>query len=286
VRVIRAFARAVVVSAVALSVSFAGVGPARAFCRTMTTGTPPGYNPVTSGCWDQGRPLAWTAGHIPYQVAVSASKKVSLADATRVARLAFETWNHAACQGAAPPAVQMYDGGPISAEAAASDCGLVACGSDTQDPHHVIVFDDDQWPHNDPYNTLALTTVTYDIGSAEIFDADIEVNSHQHAVTADEPPVPGTFDLQAILTHEAGHFLGMAHTPDSRAIMYAQYQPGAIQLTQDDLDAVCSTYPPPPSAGCSCASGAGQSGWWAMALGVGALVLATVRKRRRRALSR
>jgi hypothetical protein len=121
---------------------------------------------------------------------------------------------------------------------------------------------------------LALTTVTYGVNSAEIYDADIEINTAQHTLSAQEPPPAGAFDLQAVLTHEAGHFYGLAHAPGSGAIMFAFYKPGAISLTQDDVDGVCSIYPQqPPSPGCACA----LPGWAPRGgFGVAAALLALV----------
>jgi hypothetical protein len=187
-------------------------------------------------------PVAWTAGRVPYSLAANASRQVTLEDATRVAHLAFDAWNNAPCE-AGVPNVQAYDNGPVSAEAAATDCGLVSCDSTYHDPQHVIVFRDEVWPHNDSANTLAITTVTYGIDSAEIFDADIEVNSATYQLTLEDPPPFNTYNLQAILTHEAGHFFGLAHATDTDSIMYAFYKARALALTQDDMDGVCDIYP-------------------------------------------
>jgi hypothetical protein len=225
-------------------------GDARAYCRTTTSQIPSGYDPSRYGCWLEGNPVAWTAGRVPYVLSSSASRQISLADARRVAQVAFDAWNRAPCTGGYPN-VQAFDNGTISPDAAATDCGLEQCAPTVHDPVHTIVFRDDMWPHNDPANTLALTTVTFGVDSAEIFDADIEINSAQHTLSPYEPPPPGTFDLQAILTHEAGHFFGLAHATGPTAIMFAFYKPGAVALTQDDIDGVCSIYPP-QSPGCGC----------------------------------
>ena len=53
--------------------------------------------------------------------------------------------------------------------------------------YHLIVFRDDGWAYDDPSNTLALTTVTYGIDSAVLFDAEIEINSHDHTLTTSSP---------------------------------------------------------------------------------------------------
>ena len=247
------------VCAAAGAISLMHVGVAGAFCRTTTVHEPVPYNPVESGCWTEGKPLAWAAGaHVPYSLSASASKQISSTDATRIAALAFAAWNSAECGDAGEgvlPNVEAYDNGPVSAEAAADDCGIVPCDSSVHDPIHFIVFDDSTWPFNDPNNTLALTTVTYGVDSGDIVDADIQINSFGHKMTAQEPPPTGFYDLQAILTHEAGHFLGLAHATSSAPIMFAQYQPGATTLTADDREGICAIYPPSPpsssSSGCS-----------------------------------
>jgi MYXO-CTERM domain-containing protein len=275
--------RVLVVTAVGLAVLAAPLGIARAFCRTTTVHQPIPYDPVASGCWTQGTPLAWPAGKsVAYSLSAGASTQVSLADATRVADLAFGTWNTTQCASGQPPSVQAYDDGPVSVEAAADDCGLVQCDPTVHDPLHVIVFDDTMWPHNDPNSTLALTTVTYGVDSGQIYDADMEVNTSQHTITAAEPPPPGAYDLQAILTHEAGHFFGLAHATSTAPIMFAQYQPGAITLTTDDVDGICSMYPPISKSGCACTAMPSGGDAWAFGAGAGLVVLLGARRRRRR----
>jgi hypothetical protein len=280
--------RKVVAGVVLVGVVAVPAGLARAYCRTTTMHEPVPYDPVASGCWTQGTPLAWQAGaDIGYSLSKAASDQLSLADATRVADAAFDTWNTVECPGSVALNVQAYDEGPVSEEAAADDCGLVPCDPTYHDPQHVIVFDDVAWPHDDPNNTLALTTVTYGVDDGRIFDADIEVNTAQHTITAAEPPPDGSYDLQAILTHEAGHFFGLAHATETTPIMYAQYQPGAIALTSDDVAGVCAIYPPfPKHSNCAAApAGDAGEGAWA-ATGAIALVALTAGLRRRRRVTR
>ena len=56
-------------------------------------------------------------------------------------------------------------------------------------------------------------------------------------------PVPaGGYNFASIVTHETGHFLGMAHSGDPYAVMYSQYRPGTTSLrylTQDDVSGIC-----------------------------------------------
>jgi hypothetical protein len=220
--------------------------PAQAFCRTTTSQVTPGYNPAVSGCWPEGTPLAWHASRVPIGVISAASSQVSLADATRAEDLAFGAWNDVMCSGGSP-SIQAYDDGPIAQ--APGGCS----SSDKCDPtvYDYVVFDDAGWPHDDPSNALGLTTVTFGVDDGRIFAAYTEINSAQKTLTLQEPPPPGStaYDLQAILTHEAGHFFGLSHATDETAIMYAFYQPGKINLTADDAAGLCSIYPPSSQSG-------------------------------------
>jgi hypothetical protein len=201
-----------------------------------------------------------------------ASAQVSLADATAIAHLAFAAWAGTSDAGTGPlcaggnPNVQAYDNGPVAPSVAATDCGLTgACADTVHDTTHLIIFRDTAWDHAaDPVNTLALTTVTYGVITGTIYDADTEINTFAHMVTTEEPPPASgypanTYDLQAILTHEAGHFLGLAHSVDTSAIMYAFYRPGSIDLTPDDVAGICTIYPPLPAVRGSCAFAPGGS---------------------------
>ncbi len=219
---------------------------------------------------------------------MTASKHLSLADATHIADLAFSTWNRVTCNGKLI-GIETYDDGPIPvpvSEGGDALAGWASCSdSNACDAaaHDVIVFDDDVWPYNDSANTLALTTVTFGVDDGRIFEAYTEVNSADYALTTQEPPPAGpAVDLQAILTHEAGHLLGMAHATDTSALMYAFYRPGAIALTSDDVDGICTVYPPhePPKSGCTTA-GWGTQSHAVVGLGIVLMGLGLLRLRRR-----
>ncbi len=238
--------RPIVVCVVAMG-AMAIAARGEAFCRTTTVQVPVDFNPaVSGGCWTQGTPLYWPMSRVPYGVAEagSAAQSITGAQATVVADLAFGAWNNAACEGGAP-SVEAFDDGPIASVPEASDC----TDSNSCDPvvHDVIVFDDGGWPYtDDTTSTIALTTVSYGMDDGRIFEAKTEVNSANQPLTIEEPPPLGSnaYDLQAVFTHEAGHFLGLAHAAETTSIMYAYYQAGAIQLTPDDVSGICAIYPP------------------------------------------
>src|SRR5579871_2485132 len=70
---------------------------------------------------------------------------------------------------------------------------------------------------------LGLTTTSYDPGTGQLLDADMQFNNNQTWKIGGSAQA---IDVESIATHEAGHFLGLAHTPNVAAIMYATYTVG------------------------------------------------------------
>jgi hypothetical protein len=216
---------------------------ASAFCRTTTVAIAPDFQPSGDACWDQGNPLFWRNSCVSYSVRRSASRYVALEDATAKMAGAFAKWSGTSCptenNGRSRVSIDVRDLGAV-------DCGDV--GYDPNGPNqNVIVFRDDNWPHNDPNNTIALTTVSFNPDTGEIYDADMEINSHEKHFTLTDPVPPDGYDFDSAVTHEAGHFLGMAHSGDAKATMYSRYDPGTFAmryLSQDDITGICTIYRP------------------------------------------
>jgi hypothetical protein len=214
-----------------------------AFCRTTTVPVVADFQPSPTKCWDQGVPLFWRNSCVGYSVQVNASRQVAFEDAANGISRAFTKWTGAACPtegtGRSRVSIDVRDLGPV-------DCGEVNYNQAGAN-QNVIVFRDGKWPHSDSSNTLALTTVTFNPETGEIYDADMEINTADQRVTLIDPVPPDGYDFDSIVTHEAGHFLGIAHSGDNRATMFANYTPGATamrNLTADDVAGICSIYRP------------------------------------------
>jgi MYXO-CTERM domain-containing protein len=102
-------------------------------------------------------------------------------------------------------------------------------------------------------NALGYTSSTHNRKDGEVFDADVELNLNKIA-NDNTSPEDYAVVLGKIITHEAGHFLGLAHSVDEEAVMYASYDTFDLftrELNQDDIDGICDLYPPDDDLKCS-----------------------------------
>ena len=142
------------------------------------------------------------------------------------------------------------------------DGGSGADGGDTRDPCFAAGSCGDIyncWDHS--FGTIALTTTQFEAKSGVIVGAVIEVNdtggvgSQGFVVTtADGPSCPGApdghcvaRDIQDTVTHEAGHLIGLDHTPNQPGnVMYNDAAYGETSkrcLAEDDVAGLCTIYP-------------------------------------------
>ena len=118
-----------------------------------------------------------------------------------------------------------------------------------EDGRNDVIVHRTDWPP--PLATGAAGhTIIYTLG-ARIVEADIHLNARDFKFTIGA--APPAIDLQAILTHELGHVLGIGHSEGTRATMNAGLLSGiaARSLEKDDLDAVCALYPGATGRGCT-----------------------------------
>ena len=187
-----------------------------------------------------GKPVLWPRQCVGYALARAASRQVGLSEASEIAAEAFRTWQSVTCPGTnAPPSITATDA-----------FGPTDCGESRYDPGgpnaNAIIFHDDEWPYPELSDAVALTKTHFDEATGHIVDSDIEIDATLPLSTSDAVP-PKSYDLLSVLTHEAGHFFGLAHSYQSGSAMQPSYRPGSDDqrmLGDDDIAGICAIYPP------------------------------------------
>lgn len=208
-----------------------GAREAEGYCRSTTCDTPEMFNQC-EGVNEACAPLAWWRSCIGWSLQEGASGSVPYDIAEGVLDAAFQSWAQAFCG----PGLQIQNLGAVK-------CDKVEYNSAAGNTN-VVVFRDAGWPHEGGDHNIGLTTVTFDVNTGEIYDADIELNSSQFDLTFEDTVV--AYDLLSVATHEVGHFLGLSHSGDAEATMSQHYDMGSIafrDLSDDDNKGICEAYP-------------------------------------------
>jgi MYXO-CTERM domain-containing protein len=267
---------------------------AAAYCRVTTCDVKKGMKCALNdnGCVREGAALRWPTLPIAYRFHAKDSEKLDGREARIAIRAAFQRWTDVICANGQRTSLRFeekedtpYDK-PLEVNAHAPE-------------GFAIFFRDEAWPYEGGENTLAITNHDYGVKSGLINYADIEINTSAgpFATRDGEKGI----DLQAVLLHEVGHYIGLAHNNDPTSIMVAthcqsaercQNAKSARSLSDDDQLAVCTLYPPegtttvPDSMLTSnCSATPGDSPGSNVALGgiVFALGLVVTRRRQARA---
>jgi hypothetical protein len=243
--------------------------PARALAYRRTT---------VDGAPDRG--LFWADRTIPIELASTSSTDVAPADLHASLLRSLATWSDPDCSD-----IQLTDAG----EALGLGTNLV---DGRRDGLNRVVVRQTDWPEDVGPETLALTTIAYDVPTGRILDADIDLNATTHRFTVVDPPPPDADDLENTLTHETGHLLGFAHVSDPEATMFVSAELAETlkrDLAADDLLALCETYGtgretprlPSPAAAASCSASPGRRGEPGVLLVLCVIARAARRSRRR-----
>jgi len=201
------------------------------------------------GCFTTGLPLAWTSNCVTVSVQGDGAPKQHIDfDAARISvEHAFAAWTSATCEGGSP-SISVVVNGPVA-------CSLSEYNPDRGNAN-IVVFREDTWPYAGGEDALGLTLIRFDPDTGAIWDSDIEVNAVDEPLS-DGNGDPNAVDLASLLTHEAGHLLGLGHNMyDETATMFPGYHTGSIELrslADDDIAGICEIYPPkrkPSSTSC------------------------------------
>ncbi len=148
-----------------------------------------------------GKLLTWSSATLSWNLHAAGSADIADGSHAVAVQKAFDAW-----EGVAGSRVAFTRGPDL------------ATGPDGSG--HVVMFDESNETGYFPPNTgiVALTPISYELGSGAILDADVIFNARDYAWSTDG--APGTFDVQDVLTHEIGHFIGLDHAPGVSGTMW------------------------------------------------------------------
>ena len=199
-----------------------------AFCRTTTC--EPELETCARdarGCVTTGVPLRWTKLPIVYRVSARGSTAFDRDEARARIAAAFDVWTQSICADGRRTSLRVDEG-----EAIPEDKPL---GQKRGPIPFGIYFRDDTWPYPSANTTLAITNQEYGKESGRIIYSDIEVNTRKTSLSA----------LELVTVHEAGHYLGLAHSQEPGAIMGATYDSASTRVPiADDIAGLCELFPP------------------------------------------
>ena len=233
---------------------------AAAFCRMTTEG---GAQVGDAACIEAGAPLEWRNPCLSYAIDSRGSQWMTDDDVEEAVDLAFKAWENADCEGS-PPNLIFKPLQPSTCKRAEYNCEGNVNTIAFLDPWKDECSD----PENPGYdrNAFAVTIVWHDTRTGEILDADMMINDQlssrfnaggPYAICPDTGCTGNDADLGSIVTHEAGHFIGIGHCnpidaddpndPCVQATMFSMADRESVNkrtLAADDIAAVCTIYPP------------------------------------------
>lgn len=297
--------------------------PVEAYCRTRTCEFrregEAGACTVntTTGCSTSGPYVFWAEACIPFAIQRDGSVRDQISAQTLEALVGdgFRVWSELSCREGGTPELAASSQGRIACDEVEYNCNAPEANS------NLIMFRDS---FQDPplglrLGVIALTTLTANLVTGELYDADIEINTRDEDFTTDgtagvEAGEPR--DLRGVVNHELGHLLGLSHTRVTGALMRLAYE-GTTEPHEDDIDGMCAALgasdddpmclavelgvdagcvgsdvsctrsrPTAEPRGCTCsaAGSAGPRAGWVSGLGLAAWMLGRLRRRRRSVL--
>ncbi len=201
----------------------------------LLSGTAHAYVLYTSPEYEEV-PLRWRTKGITFVFDDRLPQEIVESAAQSTIASSFDVWSALSCTGTAT-SFPFQNGGVVSGKSVGFS------EEDGASNENLVAWVGSAWSH--PSSVVALTSLTYDVHTGEIVDADIELNDRDFVFSTD--PSLSEMDLSNTAVHEIGHLLGLDHSRAPAATMYATAPPEETKkrdLTQDDIDGFCAIYGP------------------------------------------
>jgi hypothetical protein len=182
------------------------------------------YTLITSST---GQVPTWTAMPVKFWINQNGSPQIANGSELEAVKSAFQTWQNVSI-----------------ASVSFQYMGTTAVPTVGEDGMNVITFVDDSVPLGS--ETIASTFSFFNVNGAGILvmqEADIALSTSSNFSTSGEA---GKYDIQSVVTHEAGHLLGLDHSALLSSVMTPFGTAGQLDqrtLSYDDMAGVALLYP-------------------------------------------
>jgi hypothetical protein len=176
---------------------------------------------------ETGESVRWASVPVHFAVSTAGARDLDLEVARAAVRQAFGPWTQAG-----GTALTFAEDAPTTRAVGFEPGG---------ENQNVIAWSRDAWPFEP--DALAMTVTAFQEKSGRLVDADILVNEEDYAWGVG---TSAENDLVNALTHEVGHFIGLGHSDDAEATMFARAEPFETEkrtLAADDRAGVTALYP-------------------------------------------
>ena len=182
------------------------------------------YTRITTA---SGQQPSWPGMPVSFWINNSGSPQIANGSEFAAVQAAFQTWQNVS-----------------TATVSFSYMGTTPVSTVGQDGLNVVTFVDSSVPLGSDAIASTFTFFNFDAtGTLTIQEADIALNTAAAFSTSGET---GKYDIQSVLTHEAGHFLGLDHAGLLSSVMTAYGVPSKLDqrtLAYDDIAGVTEIYP-------------------------------------------
>lgn len=193
-------------------------------------------------CSIEGLELRRSSGCITIAIrkgTAAAVPGLSDAELEQIVLEGFEMWTSLPCEGG-HPAIRVQSAGIVETD------DKFACREVPDQNVDLWMVSDDVSPTQvvtPTTGTVAgVTFPTFLLGSGEVFDADVKINT-LWALVQDEENLHDV--LRVAVAHEAGHVLGLSHSQLEDALMFKHYPVTVDRApTADDRAGICELFPP------------------------------------------
>jgi hypothetical protein len=220
-------------------------GGVSAYCRTTTE------DPIQSdcaACATDGRPLYWAVSHPRYIFNKDGFANLDDAVLRAAIQRSFGKWNAIECETDDGRTLPIG----LDIEVRPGTTSLeVGPKADEPNDNVIVYFSGERWLSDPTLNpsAYALTAIWFNKLNGEILGADMHFNGGMGALgVCDDNGCPdGYVDIENVATHEAGHFIGLAHSTVEGSTMWCSADRPEVEkrtLSDDDIKGACAVYPP------------------------------------------